>query len=423
MMDGINNGNLMVSIWCPTYNQVNYIRNTLEGILMQDTNFKFDILIYDDASTDGTSDIVREYAERYPDIVHAVISPKNTFRAPERRKQFSYLKRRYLKGKYIAQCDGDDLWIDRNKLQIQIDYMESHPECSMYIHDALWLNCMDGTMKAGMPFDGSTEQDVTAENIIMQYNGFPPASSFVYRGEQVNRPWLFDAASVGDYTALLYALSTGCIHYSSRIMSVYRWLDSGSWNTTRRKDQSLAFYSDIALMDFLIKYDKHTDYKYHEWCEKKYKAYAFSAVYSVDLNISISDCIKDCKQKGFSFPEECLDYVDGLESLRNSKLPVELERFVNKYEHVIIMGAGEYAACVANQLTHNQVKFEGFAVTVKKDGEDFYLGKPVWNLSELPYNKANTGVVVGINPAVRGWGSILNSLELAQIVNYYCPFL
>ena len=124
-----NNNELMVTIRCMTYNHEPYIRQCLEGFVMQKTNFRFEAIVHDDASTDGTAAIIREYAEKYPDIIKPIYETENQYS-----KHDGSLKRIMncvTHGKYIALCEGDDYWIDSLKLQKQIDYMEQHSECSL----------------------------------------------------------------------------------------------------------------------------------------------------------------------------------------------------------------------------------------------------------------------------------------------------
>ena len=92
---------IMVSIWCITYNHEEYIRNALDGIILQDTRYNYEIVIYDDASTDGTVDIIREYIQKYPHLFHAFLSKTNTYRHPKRMEFFNFLKKNFLTGKYI----------------------------------------------------------------------------------------------------------------------------------------------------------------------------------------------------------------------------------------------------------------------------------------------------------------------------------
>ena len=126
---------IMASINCVTFNHANYIRTALDSFLMQKTDFAFEILVHDDASTDGTSSIIREYAARYPDQVKPLIQTENQYSQgiDNISGAFNFPRAR---GKYIFMCDGDDYFLSPDKLQKQVDYMEAHPDCTLCIHSA-----------------------------------------------------------------------------------------------------------------------------------------------------------------------------------------------------------------------------------------------------------------------------------------------
>lgn len=116
----------VVSIVSLTYNHAPYIRECLDGFLMQKTDFPFEVIIHDDASTDGTSDIIREYAAKYPDIIKPIIQTENQY--SKHRNFFKILTDviNHGQGEYVALCEGDDYWTDENKLQKQFDVLESN---------------------------------------------------------------------------------------------------------------------------------------------------------------------------------------------------------------------------------------------------------------------------------------------------------
>lgn len=126
---------LMVTIQCCTYNHENYIRQCLDGFVMQKTNFRFEAIIHDDASTDGTASIIREYAEKYPDIIKPIYETENQY--SKRDGSLARIMDEHTHGKYIAICEGDDYWIDPLKLQKQVDFMESHSDYSMCFTDVV----------------------------------------------------------------------------------------------------------------------------------------------------------------------------------------------------------------------------------------------------------------------------------------------
>lgn len=117
----------LVSICCITYNHVNYLRDAIEGFLMQETSFPFEIIIHDDASTDGTSEIIQEYSNKYPELFVTILQKENQWSKGGGSIYVRFVYPR-AKGKYIALCEGDDYWTDPLKLQKQVDFLEANEE-------------------------------------------------------------------------------------------------------------------------------------------------------------------------------------------------------------------------------------------------------------------------------------------------------
>lgn len=137
---------IIVTIYSLCYNQECYVRQCLDGIVMQKTNFKFEAIIHDDASTDATADIIREYEAKYPNIIKPIYQTENQY--SKRDFSISKILKLHTHGKYIAMCEGDDFWVDPYKLQKQVDFLESHPEFSLccnriqklYSHDDKYVD-------------------------------------------------------------------------------------------------------------------------------------------------------------------------------------------------------------------------------------------------------------------------------------------
>lgn len=133
MMPRINTNAPLVSISCLTYNHAKYISQCLDGFLMQETEFPYEILIHDDASTDGTEEIIREYQAKYPLIIRPIYEEENQWLKGRRGSpEFNFPR---AKGKYIALCEGDDYWTDSSKLQQQVEILENNPSLSATCHD------------------------------------------------------------------------------------------------------------------------------------------------------------------------------------------------------------------------------------------------------------------------------------------------
>lgn len=146
----------LVSIVCPAYNQENYIAQALEGFLMQQTTFDFEILVNDDASTDSTTRIIADYVKRYPTLIRPFYHQTNQFSQGKSSVPGLFGEAR---GRYIAYCEGDDYWTDPRKLQIQVDFLESHPDYVLTYHDAIPF---DTNGQYGIQLQGKLRADATA---------------------------------------------------------------------------------------------------------------------------------------------------------------------------------------------------------------------------------------------------------------------
>lgn len=137
-----NKQNPLVSIHCLAYNHKDYIAQAIEGFLMQKTKFRFEIVIAEDCSTDGTREIVFDYAKKYPNLIRVVTSEENVGMT-----QNSYRSLITLRGKYVAYCEGDDYWIDPLKLQKQVDFLEANPDYGMVHTDLHEYNTVKKTWR------------------------------------------------------------------------------------------------------------------------------------------------------------------------------------------------------------------------------------------------------------------------------------
>lgn len=229
--------NPLVSVYCLTYNHENYIRDTLDGFVNQKTNFPFEVFVHDDASSDNTPVIIQEYASKYPDIIKPIFQSQNQYS-----KEGKIVKRFIspnIKGKYIAACEGDDYWNDENKLQIQVNFLEDHPNYVACVHNTLKIN--KESKSIGKFIELETDCDLKTEDVILRTDrGFFHFNSILYKSEYlINvRPDFFPKMpGVGDYTLAIYLALNGEIRYINRIMSAYRVCVPGSWtDRNRRKD-------------------------------------------------------------------------------------------------------------------------------------------------------------------------------------------
>lgn len=264
--------NALVSVICMTYNHEEYIEDAIKGFLMQKTSFPVEIIIHDDASTDNTARIVKKYADMYPEKIIPILQKENQCKLKVNKYE-TFIKP-IARGKYFAICEGDDYWIDENKLQKQVVFMETHPECSMTCHNSYRKNCVTGEMSVENPFRNNPTP--TPRQLITQEDGWPATASIMYRAELYwKRPDFFNGNPVGDTPLRLYMMSCGEIHYFSEIMSVYRFNNPVSWTARYLKNKSIQeeYYEKMIL--FFERYDKYTGNKYTDLISEVIDNYSF----------------------------------------------------------------------------------------------------------------------------------------------------
>ena len=199
-----------VSIICNAYNHENYIRDALESFVMQKTNFKFEVLVHDDASTDKTADIIREYEKKYPDLIKPIYQTENQYS-----KGLGLVGKLQLGravGKYIAYCEGDDYWTDPVKLQKQYDAMEAHPEVDICAHCGMRVNA---ETKECIGYIKPSDKDciLTMEQVILGGGGYVVTNSLMYRRELIYNEPEFRKFLKLDYTLQMYGALRGGMLY------------------------------------------------------------------------------------------------------------------------------------------------------------------------------------------------------------------
>ena len=233
----------LVSISCITYNHENFLRDAIEGFLMQKTTFPIEIIIHDDASTDKTVDIIREYEAKYPDIIKPIYQSENQYS-----KGIRGITARFTlpiaRGKYIALCEGDDYWTDPYKLQKQLDLIEKYPHASMCVALNKQLHEQTGKETIDKPYDGKHFPLLYFKDLNQYFH----TSTYLIRKSTIDflsgkYPHLF----LGD-TALRYLLiNEGPFVVLNDVVSVYRITGSGVWSSLKFSKRFLDSYKIYKL--------------------------------------------------------------------------------------------------------------------------------------------------------------------------------
>lgn len=253
-----NNSDLpLVSVRCITYNHEHYIAQALEGFLMQKTTFPFEIVVHDDASTDNTANIIREYEAKFPNIIKPIYETENQYSKKD--GSLSRILNNACKGKYIALCEGDDYWIDENKLQIQIDFLENNNEYGFCYTKCKILNQKNNRFRGEMG-----NGHISFKDIFLNYD--IPTATIVYKNDLYKEYFRFKETNgkkwiVGDYPLSLWFSLNSKIKFFPKEMSVYRVLENSAShfvNFTELENFKTSIYENIQL-PFLDLYKKDYD--------------------------------------------------------------------------------------------------------------------------------------------------------------------
>ena len=250
--------NPVVTITCVVFNHEKFIEETLDGFLMQNTIFSFEVLLHDDVSTDGTILIIEKYRKKFPNIIKPLYQKVNQYSQGKNPLAILFSE---VKGEYMAHCDGDDYWTDAEKLQIQIDEMRKRPSVDMSFHYASELV----KNKRGQSFGKVADENrvFRTREVILGGGEFCATSSLVFRTKLLAKiPDWFYSTMVGDYPLqVLGAASGGGALYINKNMSIYRVGDPTSWTSALKQTENS--YAQLLLANrFINDLNKTLDKKY-----------------------------------------------------------------------------------------------------------------------------------------------------------------
>lgn len=216
----------IVSVICVTYNQGQYVSQTLDGFLMQETNFPFEILIHDDASTDDTARIIKKYIKNNKNK-NAVFKPIFESENQYSKGTYDFINDLFIsaEGTYIAYCEGDDYWTDPHKLQKQVNYMLSHPDLGLCFHRVQAI-FQDSNKKAYTVPSSDESSGFTTKELIRR--NFIQINSVLYRTQTYNN--MPNNIMPQDWYLHLYHAQFGGIGFIDEVMGVYRINQGGVWH-------------------------------------------------------------------------------------------------------------------------------------------------------------------------------------------------
>lgn len=381
-MEGIG-----VSIICVVYNQAEYIKDALDGFLRQKTDFDYEILVHDDASTDGTVEILKEYQCKYPQKIQLILETENQHsRGVDITKDIMLS---YVRGKYIAYCEGDDYWCYDGKLQAQYELMESHPEVSLCYHN-------------GIIFDLKSEEMVLAvtryksgyiedEHIICPAKGwFPTASSFYRTAYLAEKPKL--GAPTEDEEMRLYMACRGKIYFINKVWCTSRRFAKEVWYVKYCMDKGIADQYNKDFLSFFKKYNEYSDKKYEKYF---YGRIRWNFVYHIDkfygrvhTLAEFSECVQEFKAMTGHVADEVLDRFRQIEAIHCSDyfqtvIEERILGLVAKDAPVYICGVENFAMQAIAMLLQYNIDIKGIIAPDNGFNSDSLVSYPVSRIDEF----------------------------------------
>ena len=255
-----------VTVICLTYNHEAWIRDALEGFVNQRTPWTIEVLVHDDASTDGTAQIVREYESRYPSVIRGFYAPVNL------KSQGVLIPRDvlfpHIRGEFVALCEGDDYWTDPDKLRLQVEALEAEPGADICAHAArrqrpggrVWF---DAPRRRGSL--------IPAGDVILGGGGFVVTSSLLVRREKYMDVPPFRELLYNDYYLQIWGSLRGGMVFLARCMSVYRQGLPGSW-TARHRGAAHSEYR-VLIRNMLRSLDSYTEGRWSREIDLRIRLY------------------------------------------------------------------------------------------------------------------------------------------------------
>ena len=256
----------MVSVVCLTYNHAGFIRDALEGFVAQQAPWRFEVLVHDDASTDGTAEIVREYEKRYPDLIRGVYQTENQFsKGVSIPRTFLYP---LIRGRYVALCEGDDYWTDPHKLEKQVAALEAHPGVDICAHRA---QRRKGGRPDGFVAPAWRSRLIPVGRVIRGGGNFVATASLLCRREAYMLQTPMREILANDYSLQIQCSLRGGLYYLHDCMSVYRRDTPGSWSNLKRHRTAAFMQQRTQMLEAL---DVYTEGRYHGSIRRRLRRYS-----------------------------------------------------------------------------------------------------------------------------------------------------
>lgn len=389
---------LDVAILCITYNHAKYIRKTLDGFLMQQTEYKFKVFIHDDASTDGTQDILREYEAKYPDLLRVIYEEENQY---SKGTDIIGLMRPYIdSARYVAWCEGDDYWFYPHKLQKQCEFMDSHPNTTLCVHNGInWDEmsdqqyCLINELETGY---------LTYEESVWFSKGHFPTCSFFFRSKMLNYLSIGENfPPVADDPIMYYSINNGQVYYMDKVWAIRTYMHPGSWNVEMAWDLKRKYKHCIKFVDYLN--------DFYAMCNEDMREYIMIVIisllrYVMLYHISVEKfCFNELKKGTEYFRElshhkydimcdkcmieltkQCIDYPQMLNGVLS-----------HSQGEIYIYGAGSEAAKLYSIV--DKLGYSVKAFVVSQLGKfHMYMSHQIVSVDDIEFDNPNVTILLGL---------------------------
>lgn len=238
----------LVSICCIAYNHERYIAQAIEGFLKQETDFKVEIIIHDDRSTDRTADIIRSYQQQHPHLIKTILQTENQHSQGKRIFPITFARAR---GKYFALCEGDDYWTDPLKLRKQVAVLEANPDYTFCFHPVDWLDQESQERRERHISPPVRKESYTVDDLLEHGNFIQTCSTVFRRDVRDNYPAWLSGAGYGDVALYLLTAGRGPVGFVDESMATYRYHRGGVWGR-----ESYAIHLETLIRTFSLVGDR-----------------------------------------------------------------------------------------------------------------------------------------------------------------------
>lgn len=272
------NAKIKVSVLMLTYNHGKYLAEAIESVVKQQTNFPFELVIGEDCSTDHTAQICKEYQQKYPELIKLTVNSENVGLQENFIRTYNQCT-----GQYMAICEGDDFWINKHKLQIQVDFLDHNPTYSACFHRALNYYQEDGSKSIG---NGGYQKRVNTVYDIINSNPITNVTVMFRRGLFGELPEWFSRVTSYDFAVHVLNAEHGDVYFMNKVMAVYRQHKESIWSMASSEKQIL-----ISVLNRRLLID-HYKNKNNTICDKLIETYINGCIRLIHYYQSVGEEVK-----------------------------------------------------------------------------------------------------------------------------------